>query len=134
MDNNYLLASDALPKFAYSIGLGSHEIWFQRCTWCGSAQLRYVNLCRVCAGEDLSWERSSGLGQVTAIRSTSSKAHYPPVFSLIQLDDGPQVAGWVVGESWHELQPGSRVHFSLNDDATAHPVFELTTRRRTPRR
>ncbi len=134
MGANLPLASDMFPRSVYSTETGSHEIWFQRCTWCNSAQLRHVSLCRVCAGEDLSWERSSGLGQVTAIRSTSSRARFPPALLLIQLDEGPQVAGWVVGESWHELQPGSRVHFSLNDDATARPVFELTTRRKTPRR
>lgn len=134
MDDTYPLSPDAVPKSMYSIGLGSHEIWFQRCTWCESAQLHYVNLCRVCASDDLTWERSSGRGQVTAIRSAPNKAQYPPALSLIQLDEGPQVAGWVIGESWHELQPGSRVHFNPVDGAVARPVFELTARRTTPRR
>ncbi|MFC1405296.1 MULTISPECIES: Zn-ribbon domain-containing OB-fold protein [Streptacidiphilus] len=117
MDSTHPLAADADP--------GSRELWFQRCVWCNSAQLRHVNLCRVCAGDELTWERSSGSGKVTSVRSTPNRTHYPPAFSLIQLDEGPQVEGWVVGESWHELQSGSRVHCSVNAGPAEHPVFEL---------
>jgi uncharacterized protein len=128
MNDTNPLAPEPAPKTEYPTGLGGQEIRFQRCTWCASAQLRPSTICRVCAGDNLTWERSSGLGKVTPIRSVTQKAQFPPALSLIQLDEGSQVAGWIVGESWHELHPGSRVRISLNDDTSTHPVFELADR------
>ena len=107
-------------------GRHSGELWFQRCAWCDSAQLRPGTFCRICAGEDLVWEISSGLGTVSLSR-TVTRRMLPPAASVVQLDEGCLIEAWVVGEPSDELRRGSRVRFSLNSDAaSALPVFELT--------
>ena len=40
------------------------ELRFQRCRACGAVNTKPMRLCGTCAGDDLTWELSSGRGKL----------------------------------------------------------------------
>jgi uncharacterized OB-fold protein len=100
---------------------------FQRCTWCDSAQPRPALMCRVCRSESFRWEESEGFGQVVHSPAIARKpvSVSTPRLTMIQLDEGPLVDGWILGGPQDQLWPGARVRHTGAEDASGRPVFEL---------
>lgn len=94
----------------------SGELFFQRCTWCGSIAFRRL-LCPTCASTDLAAEPSEGVGVVqrtTVVgRHTAAEHHV----SVIDMAEGFSVRCKVVGPT-EKVRPGARVKVA----APADPV------------
>lgn len=78
-------------------GLARHELRFQRCAACGTAQTLARYACAHCGSEDLVWERASGtatLHAVTVVSRAPSDAYRalaPYTLVIAQLDEGPRL-------------------------------------------
>ncbi|MDA3643977.1 OB-fold domain-containing protein [Saccharopolyspora indica] len=84
------------PEVVFRDGLAAGELRFQRCRKCSAAVFQPRVLCPACGSDDLSWQRSSGLGSVystTAVR-TREGAHN---VALVDLDEGFRMMSRVEG-------------------------------------
>ncbi|MFF0794428.1 Zn-ribbon domain-containing OB-fold protein [Streptomyces spiralis] len=99
-------------------------LYFQRCTWCGTAMFHRV-LCPVCRGSELRTERSAGTGTVR--HSTVVHRNTPAArnVSLIEMGEGFVVRGRVMGPLIG-IHGGDRVRLSTaKDPVRGEPVFQL---------
>ncbi|GAT79799.1 hypothetical protein STXM2123_500 [Streptomyces sp. F-3] len=99
-------------------------LYFQRCTWCGTAMYQRV-LCPVCRGSELRTERSEGVGTVR--HSTVVHRNTPAArnVSLIEMSEGFIVRGRVMGPPIG-IHSGDRVRLSTaKDPVRGEPVFQL---------
>jgi uncharacterized OB-fold protein len=103
---------------------GGEALYYQRCTWCGTAMYHRV-LCPVCRGSDLRTERSAGTGTVR--HSTVVHRNTPAArnVSLIEMAEGFVVRGRVMGPPVG-IHCGDRVRLSTaKDPVRGEPVFQL---------
>lgn len=102
----------------FAEGLAQHELRFQRCTACGSAQTLARYACAHCGGESLQWETACGTGTLHAVTvvarapSDAFRALAPYTLVIAQLDEGPRLmahaeAGVRIGE---RVKAGFFVH------------------------
>jgi uncharacterized OB-fold protein len=126
----YLSGNATRPTAGSATGLlqpGTREpeaLYFQRCTWCGTAMYHRV-LCPVCRGSELRTERSAGAGTVrhsTVVHRNSPAARN---VSLIEMGEGFVVRGRVMGPLIG-IHGGDRVRLSTaKDPVRGEPVFQL---------
>jgi uncharacterized OB-fold protein len=102
-------------------------LWYQRCKWCTSAQLRPAATCRICRSDSFRWEQSAGRGRVVISPPQNRKQDAPPRLMTVQLDEGPLVEGLIRGGSQEQLWVGAPVHLSATQAPTGRPVFELVS-------
>ncbi|MYW69845.1 hypothetical protein GTY65_38195 [Streptomyces sp. SID8379] len=110
-----------LPEPGDADAFGPFALRFQRCAWCASTVFGGRSLCPNCAGEELTWECSQGMGRVHDYLRRPRKGKLPLLVPVIVLDEGFRVTGRLaVGASppW----PGARVRFEYCTDG-AVPVF-----------
>ncbi|MFE0359237.1 Zn-ribbon domain-containing OB-fold protein [Streptomyces nigra] len=105
-------------------GSAATTLYFQRCTWCGTAVYRRV-LCPACQNTDLRVEPSRGTGTVRHSRTILAQAPSARNESLIELAEGFVVRGRVMGMSVG-IPTGARVQLvTAKDPIRKEPVFRL---------
>ena len=78
-------------------GLAQHELRFQRCTACGTAQTLARYACAHCGSESLAWETARGTATLHAVTvvsrapSDAFRALAPYTLVIAQLDEGPRL-------------------------------------------
>ena len=78
-------------------GLARHELRFQRCTGCGTAQTLARYACAHCGSESLAWETARGTATLHAVTvvsrapSDAFRALAPYTLVIAQLDEGPRL-------------------------------------------
>lgn len=88
-------------------GLARHELRFQRCTACGTAQTLARYACAHCGGEALAWEAARGTATLHAVTvvsrapSDAFRALAPYTLVIAQLDEGPRLMA--------HAEPGVRI-------------------------
>ncbi|MER6979850.1 Zn-ribbon domain-containing OB-fold protein [Streptomyces carpinensis] len=117
-------AADSATGLLEPTSRGPEALYFQRCTWCGTAMYHRV-LCPVCRGSNLRTARSHGTGAVrhsTVVHRNGPAAHN---VSLIEMDEGFVVRGRVMGPL-NGIYPGDRVRLSTAQGLVrGEPVFQL---------
>ncbi|MEV5007932.1 zinc ribbon domain-containing protein [Streptomyces sp. NPDC056159] len=126
----YHSGNTVLPAVGATTGLlepaarDSRALYFQRCTWCGTAVYHRL-LCSVCRGSDLRTERSAGTGTVrhsTVVNRNSPAARN---VSLVEMSEGFVVRGRVMGPPIG-IHGGDRVRLTTaQDPVRGEPVFQL---------
>lgn len=102
----------------------SEALYFQRCTWCGTAVYHRL-LCPVCRGSELRQERSEGNGTVRHSTVVHRQTPVARNVSLVEMAEGFVVRGRVVG-SPATIHSGDRVRLSVAEDPVrGEPVFQL---------
>ena len=105
------------------------ELRFQRCRGCAAAQFPPTETCRACAGTDLAWERSSGLGTVyswTVVhRPVTPAFDVPYAPAIVDLDEGYQMMTNLIGLAPDDITPGLavRVEFHETGNGLHLPYF-----------
>ena len=88
-------------------GLAHHELRFQRCTACGTAQTLARYACAHCGNETLAWETARGTATLHAVTvvsrapSDAFRALAPYTLVIAQLDEGPRLMA--------HADPGARI-------------------------
>lgn len=78
-------------------GLARHELRFQRCTACGTAQTLARYACAHCGSDALAWETARGTATLHAVTvvsrapSDAFRALAPYTLVIAQLDEGPRL-------------------------------------------
>ncbi|CAM5738273.1 hypothetical protein STENM223S_01838 [Streptomyces tendae] len=99
-------------------------VFYQRCTWCGTAMYHRV-LCPVCRGSELRTERSEGTGTVRHATVVHRNTPAARNVSLIEMAEGFVVRGRVMGPLIG-IHSGDRVRLSTaKDPVRGEPVFQL---------
>ncbi|NGO74165.1 hypothetical protein G6045_00450 [Streptomyces sp. YC504] len=119
-----MYALGVLPEPGDAATFGPFALRFQRCSWCSSSVFGGRSLCPNCAGEDLMWECSQGMGRIQDYLRRPRKGQLPLLYPLITLDEGFRVTGRLTTGTppW----PGTRVRFEYCT-AGAIPVFSPYT-------
>lgn len=105
----------ASPALGYRAGLEAGELRFQRCGGCGLAVFYPRVACPGCGGEDLSWERSAGLGAVYSTTALAVRDGDPRNVVLVDLDEGFRMMSRVDGVAATDVTIGARVRFEVAD-------------------
>ncbi|HEY9238988.1 MAG TPA: OB-fold domain-containing protein [Burkholderiaceae bacterium] len=88
-------------------GLARHELRFQRCAACGTAQTLARYACAHCGSESLAWETARGTATLHAVTvvsrapSDAFRALAPYTLVIAQLDEGPRLMA--------HAEPGVRI-------------------------
>lgn len=104
----------------YWEALAAGELRFQRCGACGAATHTPAVMCATCTSRDLTWEVSSGLGEVyswTVVWRPQTPAFtvpYAPV--IVAMDEGWHLLSNLIGCEHDEVAVGLPVRVEL------HPV------------
>ncbi|MFF4053679.1 Zn-ribbon domain-containing OB-fold protein [Streptomyces chartreusis] len=115
---------DATSRSPRAESAAAATLYFQRCTWCGTAVYRRL-LCPACQNTDLRVEPSMGTGTVRYSRTILSHAPSARNESLIELAEGFVVRGRVMGMSVG-IPTGARVQLvTAKDTIRKEPVFRL---------
>ncbi|WP_165914286.1 zinc ribbon domain-containing protein [Streptomyces sp. AcE210] len=111
-----------LPEPGDAAAFGPFALRFQRCAWCSSAVFVRRSLCPNCAGEELTWECSQGMGHIQDYLRRPRKGQLPLLLPLVDLDEGFRVTGRLTAGPlpW----PGTRVRFEYCTGG-AVPVFSV---------
>jgi uncharacterized OB-fold protein len=102
-------------------GCRRHEFLVQRCGDCGVFQHYPRGVCAHCWGTNLEWRRSAGRGRVytfTVTHRTQArgfKDETPYVLAWIELEEGVQVLGNVVGCDPPRITIGMPVRVTFED-------------------
>jgi len=78
-------------------GLARHELRFQRCTACGTAQTLARYACARCGSDALAWETARGTATLHAVTVVSRapsdvfRTLAPYTLVIAQLDEGPRL-------------------------------------------
>ena len=112
------------PTAAYFRLLQEGRLCFQRCTTCARAVFYPRVLCPACGGTDLTWEESSGRGQVHAATTVYPRGEAAYNVSLIDLAEGYRMMSNVVGIDPERVAPGLAVQVCIEQrDDDPLPVF-----------
>ncbi|OBI46688.1 Zn-ribbon domain-containing OB-fold protein [Mycobacterium colombiense] len=99
-------------------GCRCHELRYQRCAACGSANFPPTERCRQCLSEDLSWQRCGGGGEIyswtVVYRPVTTEFEPPYAPAIITLDEGYQMLTNVVGVPPEVLAVGLRVRVEFH--------------------
>lgn len=112
-----------------------HEIVFQRCGDCARPVFYLRTICPDCGSENLSTERSSGLGRVYSFTTQHRAAHpffahdVPYTLVLVDMEEGFRLFANIVGCDPGEVRVGLAVETVFDDVSD-----ELTLPRFRPRR
>ena len=96
-DQPSAVASSSALAAPFVEGLARHELRFQRCTACGTAQTLARNACAQCGNETLDWHTARGtatLYAVTVVSRAPSDAFRtlaPYTLVIAQLDEGARL-------------------------------------------
>ncbi|MFJ8811331.1 Zn-ribbon domain-containing OB-fold protein [Streptomyces sp. NPDC102490] len=102
----------------------TEAVFYQRCTWCGTAMYHRV-LCPVCRGSELRTERSEGTGTVRHATVVHRNTPAARNVSLIEMAEGFVLRGRVMGPLIG-IHSGDRVRLSTaKDPVRGEPVFQL---------
>ena len=89
--------SSSAPAAPFVEGLAHHELRFQRCTACGTAQTLARYACAHCGSDALAWETACGTATLHAVTvvsrapSDAFRALAPYTLVIAQLDEGPRL-------------------------------------------
>ncbi|MFH8658216.1 Zn-ribbon domain-containing OB-fold protein [Streptomyces afghaniensis] len=99
-----------------------HELFFQRCLWCGTPAYRR-SFCRACGSTAFRRECSAGAGAV--VRRTGHAPHHT---WFVAMDEGFNLLCQVTGTSPVVVGIGARVRVVRTDTSVGQglPVVELT--------
>jgi uncharacterized OB-fold protein len=106
----------------YWQGAAVGELRFQRCRTCGGATHTPAALCAHCAGRDLAWEVSSGLGEVY-----SWTVVWRPVTPAFEVPYAPIIVD--MAEGWRMLSAlvdceHDAVEIGMPVEVLFHPIGE----------
>ncbi len=94
----------------YWEGCAVGELRFQRCTRCGGATHTPAIMCAHCTATDLTWEVSSGLGEVyswtTVWRPSTPAFEVPYVPLIVAMEEGWHMLADLVGCEHDEVRIG----------------------------
>ncbi|WP_419918294.1 Zn-ribbon domain-containing OB-fold protein [Candidatus Poriferisocius sp.] len=106
------------------------ELRYQRCRHCGVITMDPAPACSGCFSSDLSWEVSTGLGEVyswtTVWRPQTPAFTVPYVAVIVELDEGFWLLSNLVGCAVDAVHVGMRVSVTfveMSDEITL-PYFE----------
>ncbi|MEB4211236.1 Zn-ribbon domain-containing OB-fold protein [Mycobacterium sp. 94-17] len=103
-------------------GCRSHELRYQHCGACGSANFPPTEHCRQCLSDDLRWRRGSGRGEIyswTVVYRPVTPEFVPPYApAIVTLDEGYQMLTNVVGVAPEDLGVGMRVRVEFHATET----------------
>jgi uncharacterized OB-fold protein len=120
-----MVPAGVAPGRVFRDGLAVGELRYQRCGTCSASVFQPRVLCPVCGGDDLGWQRSSGLGTVystTAVRGRTGMHNV----ALIDLDEGFRMMSRVDDVEADKVVIGARVVFAVADEDGA-PVAVFRT-------
>ena len=104
-------------------GLARHELRFQRCTACGTAQTLARYACAHCGSDALAWETARGTATLHAVTvvsrapSDAFRALAPYTLVIAQLDEGPRLMA--------HADPGVRIGDRVSAGFVAHQGHTL---------
>ncbi|MEU6217851.1 OB-fold domain-containing protein [Streptomyces sp. NPDC047022] len=117
-------AADSVTGLLEPEAQDTDALYFQRCTWCGTAVYQRL-LCPVCRGSELRPERSEGTGTVRHATVVHRQTPVARNVSLVEMAEGFVVRGRVTG-SPVAIHSGDRVRLSVAEDPVrGEPVFQL---------
>lgn len=91
------------------------ELMLVRCNLCQAWLAPATQICSECLGEDLRWERASGLGRVFTFGVMHQFYHpgftndLPYNVAIVELDEGPRMQTNLVGVDNADITVGMRV-------------------------
>jgi uncharacterized OB-fold protein len=108
------------------------ELHIQRCTGCGKAIFYPRHWCPHCLGQEISWERASGLGRIHSYSTVyqapfeAFAADAPYVLALVELAEGPVMMANVLNCDPEGVSVGMpvKVCFEERADGFKVPQFE----------
>jgi uncharacterized OB-fold protein len=114
-------------------GCRRHELRLQRCATCGRARFAPRPGCPWCGSLDFVWFTAAGRGTVyswTVVHRPTLPAFEPLLpyaVALVQLDEGPFLAGQLRGCAPHEIAAGLHVRVEWDDvtDDVSLPHWRL---------
>lgn len=127
---NAAVASSSALAAPFVEGLTRHELRFQRCTACGTAQTLARYACAHCGGETLHWETARGTATLHALTvvsrapSDAFRALAPYTLVVAQLDEGPRLMA--------HAEPGLRIGDRVAAGFFAHEGRTLVRFAREP--
>jgi uncharacterized OB-fold protein len=99
-------------------GCRTHELRYQHCAACGSANFPPTERCRQCLSEDIAWQRGGGHGEIyswtVVYRPVTTEFEPPYAPAIITLDEGYQMLTNVVGVPPEDLDVGMRVRVQFH--------------------
>lgn len=99
-------------------GCRAHELRYQHCAACGSANFPPTEHCRQCLSENLRWQPGSGRGEIyswtVVYRPVTAEFEPPYAPAIITLDEGYQMLTNVVGVPPEDLDVGLRVRVEFH--------------------
>lgn len=113
----------------YWDGCREGELRYQRCSTCGSVNMRPARSCAACGGTTLSWERSHGRGRLyswTVVwRPQHPSFEIPYAPAIVELDEGFFVLTAIIGCDHEDLDAGMPVvvEFHPAGEDTVLPYF-----------
>jgi len=94
----------------------------QRCGSCGTHQFYPRPFCLACSSEDVGWVQASGGGTIYSLTTVQRQIlpTLPPpyVVALVELDKGPRILGWLVGDAPPEIGSAVRVAWTSRDGSS----------------
>ena len=95
------------------------ELLFQRCGACGHATHTPAYLCSNCTAQDLTWEASSGTGEIyswtTVWRPQMPTFDVPYVAIIVDMDEGWQILSNLVRCEHDAVEIGMRVEVEFHE-------------------
>ena len=105
----------------YWEALVRHELYFQRCSDCGTNRFPPRAVCPSCLSSATTWVRASGRGTVYSFtvthqnQSPGFRESLPYVLAVVQLDEGPRMMTNVVGCAPDDVKIGMAVQVEYED-------------------
>lgn len=99
-------------------GCRAHELRYQHCADCGTANFPPTEHCRQCLSAALEWMRSRGEGEIyswtVVYRPVTADFRPPYAPAIVTLDEGYQMLTNIIGIAPGELAVGLRVQVQFH--------------------
>ena len=127
--------SDELPdpdSSHYWEGISNSELRYQLCNSCKKSIFYPRSICPTCGGNDISWQVSSGLGEIYACTTIyrappKYKDKVPYIVALIDLNEGFRMMSEIIDFEGQVVSVGKRVQVTFRDDIDGKPTPYFTT-------
>ncbi len=110
-----------------------HELFLQKCKFCGQVIYFPRIICFKCFSDELEWFRAKGFGTIYSytiihyqIAHRSFEPDIPYVYAIVDLDEGARMISNIVNIDPFKVKIGMRVKVIFDDvtDAVSIPKFE----------
>lgn len=115
----------------YWQGCRARELRLQKCTACQYVQFYPRIMCSQCHHQSLDWIVATGKGEIASFtvvrRGISEDYPAPYVVALIDLEEGPRMMSYIVGDDAGSVTIGDAVtvDFEVWSEEITMPVFRV---------